>query len=145
MTDKRRKDSKKKFNNITDWILHEVKTRLKDYHSPEQISGKLKKEGGEWISYETIYQMIYQNYQGLGIYQRYLRQGRKKRKKRGSLQGKRGSIPNRVGIEQRPAIAGEKKGNCSGGHEGMRVAGSKNLELRRSEPLCLTSRGLKPY
>ena len=109
MTDKRRKDSKKKFNNITDWILHEVKTRLKDYHSPEQISGKLKKEGGEWISYETIYQMIYQNYQGLGIYQRYLRQGRKKRKKRGSLQGKRGSIPNRVGIEQRPAIAGEKK------------------------------------
>ena len=53
--------------------------------------------------------MIYQNYQGLGIYQRYLRQGRKKRKKRGSLQGKRGSIPNRVGIEQRPAIAGEKK------------------------------------
>ena len=36
-------------------------------------------------------------------------------------------------------------GNCSGGHEGMRVAGSKNLELRRSEPLCLTSRGLKPY
>ena len=37
------------------------------------------------------------------------------------------------------------KGNCSGGHEGMRVAGSKNLELRRSEPLCLTSRGLKPY
>ncbi len=109
LTDKRRKDSKKKFNNITDWILHEVKTRLKDYHSPEQISGKLKKEGGEWISYETIYQMIYQNYQGLGIYQRYLRQGRKKRKKRGSLQGKRGSIPNRVGIEQRPAIAGEKK------------------------------------
>ena len=49
LTDKRRKDSKKKFNNITDWILHEVKTRLKDYHSPEQISGKLKKEGGEWI------------------------------------------------------------------------------------------------
>ena len=36
-------------------------------------------------------------------------------------------------------------GNCSGGHEGMRVAGSQNLELRRSEPLCLTSRGLKPY
>ena len=107
LTDKRRKDSKKKFNNITDWILHEVKTRLKDYHSPEQISGKLKKEGGEWISYETIYQMIYQNYQGLGIYQQYC--------------------------------------NCSGGHEGMRVAGSKNLELRRSEPLCLTSRGLKPY
>ena len=40
---------------------------------------------------------------------------------------------------------GEIEGNCSGGHEGMRVAGSKNLELRRSEPLCLTSRGLKPY
>ncbi len=53
--------------------------------------------------------MIYQNYQGLGKYQRYLRQGKKKRKKRGSMKGKRGGIPNRVGIEQRPAIAGEKK------------------------------------
>ena len=47
-------------------------------------------------------------------------------------------IPN---IDLDPAI----QRNCSGGHEGMRVAGSKNLELRRSEPLCLTSRGLKPY
>ncbi len=114
LADNRRKESKKKFNNINDWILHEVKTRLKKYHSPEQIAGRLKKLGGKWISYETIYQMIYQNYQGLGKYQRYLRQGKKKRKKRGSMKGKRGGIPNRVGIEQRPAIAGEKKEIATG-------------------------------
>ncbi len=33
----------------------------------------------------------------------------KARKKQERLQGKRGSIPNRVGIKQRPVIVGEKK------------------------------------
>jgi IS30 family transposase len=109
LTDTRRKESKTTFNNVREWTIKEIKTRLKNYHSPEQIAGRLKTEGEEWVSHETIYQMIYQNYQGLGKYQEYLRQGRKKRKKRGSLKGKRGGIPNRVGIEQRPTIAAEKK------------------------------------
>jgi IS30 family transposase len=109
LTDTRRKESKTTFSNVTEWTIKEIKTRLKNYHSPEQIAGRLKTEGEEWVSHETIYQMIYQNYQGLGKYQKYLRQGRKKRKKRGSLKGKRGGIPNRVGIEQRPTIAGREK------------------------------------
>lgn len=108
LAETRRREAKTPFKNITEGIIQEIKARLKKYHSPEQIVGRLKREGGEWVSHETIYQMIYQDYQGLGKYQQYLRQGRKKRKRRGSLKGKRGGILNRVGIEERPAIAREK-------------------------------------
>jgi IS30 family transposase len=34
-----------------------VKEGLKNYHSPEQIAGRLKKAGQESLSHETIYQM----------------------------------------------------------------------------------------
>ncbi len=59
-----------------------MKEGLKNYHSPEQIAGRLKKAGQESLSHETIYQMIYQNYRDWVKYQEYLRQGRGKRKSR---------------------------------------------------------------
>ncbi len=43
LADNRRKESKKKFNNINDWILHEVKTRLKNIIARNKIAGRLKK------------------------------------------------------------------------------------------------------
>ena len=104
----RRKNSKHPFENITESAVEEVKKGLKDYHSPEQIAGRLKKEGKESLSHETIYQMIYQNYRGCGEYREYLRQGRGKRKRRGGSKSKRGAIPGRVDISERPAIAALK-------------------------------------
>jgi transposase, IS30 family len=86
----------------------EIKQRLQQYHSPEQIVGRLRREGGSSVSHETIYQMIYANHLGLQDCQGYLRQGRKKRRKRGGSNGKRGQIPGRVGIEHRPEIADAK-------------------------------------
>ena len=108
MATTRRAKSKTKFNQVTEEMITEIKSRLKEYHSPEQIAGRLKKEGKKTISYETIYQIIYQDYQGCGEYQKYLRQGKKKRLKRNSQKSKRTAIPNRVGIENRPVIADEK-------------------------------------
>jgi IS30 family transposase len=78
---------------------------LKQYHSPEQIAGGLKREEVTQISHETIYQMIYSDHTGLREYQKYLRQGRGKRRKRGGCNSKRGQIVGRVGIEERSAIA----------------------------------------
>ena len=104
----RRQQSKQKFMTIRPSVVEEVKQRLEDYHSPEQISGRLQREGLVGVSHETIYQMIYADYQGLGSYQVYLRQGRVKRKRRAGVNSKRGTIPGRVGIEQRPTIADEK-------------------------------------
>ena len=58
----RRKNAKQPFKNVSKATLELVKKGLKDYHSPEQIAGRLKKAGQESLSHETIYQMIYQNY-----------------------------------------------------------------------------------
>ena len=104
----RRKQSKTAFNNISEVCIGEIKQRLKAYQSPEQIAGRLKLEGQASISHETIYRMIYADYQGLKNYQQYLRQGRGKRRKRGGSNSQRGQIPGRVGIEHRPAIADAK-------------------------------------
>jgi IS30 family transposase len=104
----RRQQSKTAFSGITERCIAEIKARLKQYHSPEQIAGRIKREGHRTISHETIYQMIYADHQGLKEYQQYLRQGRGKRRKRGGSNSKRGQIPGRVGIEHRPAIADEK-------------------------------------
>jgi transposase, IS30 family len=104
----RRSQSKSAFSSISEEWVAEIKQRLKQYHSPEQIAGRLKPEGVASVSHETIYQMIYADYQGLKGYQQYLWQGSGKRRKRGGLNAKRGQISGRVGIENRPAIADAK-------------------------------------
>lgn len=104
----RRQQSKQKFMTIRLSVVAEVKQRLESYHSPEQISGRLQREGLAVISHETIYQMIYANYQGVGSYQSYLRRSHPKRRRRAGVKSKRGTIRGRVGLEQRPTIADEK-------------------------------------
>jgi IS30 family transposase len=100
----RREKSKRQFQKIDSTTIKEIKQRLEQHHSPEQLSGRMKQEGLASVSYETIYLMIYGNYQEMGIYKQYLRQKQKKRRRKGIKQ-KRGGIPNRIGIENRPKVA----------------------------------------
>ena len=53
----RRKNAKQPFKNVSESALELVKKGLKDYHSPEQIAGRLKRASQESLSHETIYQM----------------------------------------------------------------------------------------
>jgi transposase, IS30 family len=103
----RRHAAKPRFAKVSVQILGEIQARLEQYHSPEQLCGQMKRQGLPWVSHETIYQLIYANYQGLGRYRQYLRQGRTYRRRKGTYQ-KRGGIPGRVGIEQRPPIVEAK-------------------------------------
>jgi IS30 family transposase len=103
----RRQAAKAQFRRVSSATIEQIKTRLAQYHSPEQIAGRLKQEGLPRVSYETIYQMIYADHAGLGTYKCYLRQQRKQRRRKGVKQ-KRGGIPGRVGIEHRPSIADQK-------------------------------------
>lgn len=96
------------FAGVSEGCVAEIKERLERYHSPEQIAGRLKREGREVVSHETIYRMIYQEHKGLGEFQRYLRHRRDKRRRRGAAPSGRGRIPGRVGIEERPEIANAK-------------------------------------
>ena len=64
----RRRQSKQKYSSQSEESIAEIKARLRQYHSPEQIAGGLKQEGRASVSHETIYQMIYADHQGLKGY-----------------------------------------------------------------------------
>ena len=95
----RRAKSKPRIMKST-WELAEEK--LRDDWSPEQVSGWLKRYGIR-ISHEWIYQHILADKQSGGNLYIHLRCQKKRRKRHGKY-NKRGIIPNRVSIEERPKV-----------------------------------------
>jgi len=76
--------------------------------TPEQISGRLKLEYPEhYVSQETIYQYIYNDYPQLGL---YLPRKRHRRLPKSKLRKTKGSkIPDRVSIKERPPEIEDRK------------------------------------
>jgi len=93
---------------FTDGIKAEVVACLQQDWSPEQISGRLKAEGRPSVSHETIYRFIIDDQNSGGELYRHLRLGRKKRRKRFKTKDRRGQIPNRISIDERPSVVDEK-------------------------------------
>jgi transposase, IS30 family len=62
----RRQESKERFKSVSKATIEHLKKR--QYHSPEQIAGRMKQERLDSVSYETIYQMIYADHAGLEIH-----------------------------------------------------------------------------
>jgi len=87
------------------WDL--IETLLRQELSPEQIKGRLVVEGQPPVSHERIYQHIYEDKAKGGDLHRFLR-CQKERKKRYGSNDRRGKIPNRVSIEERPSIVDER-------------------------------------
>lgn len=75
--------------------------------SPEQISARLKIEGLEAVSHETIYRHIYQNKQEGGDLYVYLRRRHKYRKRSGKYCSRKGWDTRRP-ITERPVIVEER-------------------------------------
>jgi IS30 family transposase len=97
---KRRHRAQSRIDGST-WALVE---RLIRYDlSPEQISDRLKKRRGFLISHERIYQHILADKRVGGDLYRHLRCQKKRRKRYGSYD-RRGVLPNRVSIDERPTI-----------------------------------------
>ena len=84
-----------------DWDL--VLTLLKQHWSPEQISGRLKKDGVLRISHETIYRHIWLDKRRGGTRFKFLRQAGKKRRKRYGAYDSRGRLAGKRHISERPA------------------------------------------
>ena len=87
------------------WWL--VELLLRQQWSPEQIAGRLKLEQQPTVSHERIYLYIYADKQQGGTLYRHLRSQKKQRKRYGG-HARRAQIPNRISIEQRPAIVARK-------------------------------------
>lgn len=93
---------------ITPQIWKLVETYLTEQQfSPEQISGYLKLHNLGKISAEHIYQYILVDKQSGGSLYLNLR-SQKKRRKRYGKNSRRGQIPNKISISERPAIVAEK-------------------------------------
>ena len=85
-----------------------VDDEIKKYYSPEQIVGNAKNENKACVSHERIYQYLWDDKRKGGKLYLHLRTKGKKYRKRGASKDKRGIIPGRVGIENRPEIVNQK-------------------------------------
>lgn len=85
----------------------QVERLLRQEWSPEQIAGYLKLTKQPTVSHECIYLYVYADKRRGGTLHRHLRSQKKQRKRyNGYL--RRGQIPNRTSIEQRPQIVARK-------------------------------------
>ncbi|OGK10435.1 hypothetical protein A2767_01095 [Candidatus Roizmanbacteria bacterium RIFCSPHIGHO2_01_FULL_35_10] len=91
--------------------------KIKAGWSPEQISGRLKKEiwegirsHDEYVNHESIYQFIYDSDYGKEEnLSQYLRQGKRRRTKRKGRKTKHEIIQNRTFIDKRPKNINDRK------------------------------------
>ena len=81
---------------------------LGELWSPEQITGRLDERGLPSVSHEAIYRRIYADKRNGGTLHRALRCQKARRKRYGGRE-RRGTIPNQVSIEQRPAMVGTRE------------------------------------
>jgi IS30 family transposase len=79
---------------------------VKDW-SPEQIGGYLRASGEPTASHERIYQYIYSDKQQGGSLYTHLRLKKQRRKRYGKYD-KRGQIPNRKSIDERPSMVAKR-------------------------------------
>lgn len=93
---------------ITSAQWTQVENLLRQEWSPEQIAGRLALERQARISHERIYQYVYADKARGGRLYRHLRCQKQRRKRYGSY-SRRGQIPARVTIDQRPPVVERKE------------------------------------
>ena len=86
-----------------------IEEKIKLKWSPEQILGRMRVEGLPPVSHETIYRYILKDKHNGGKLYLHLRHKDKRYKKRYGSNDRRGEIPNKVSIEQRPKIVEKKE------------------------------------
>ena len=102
----------------------EVERLTREDLSPEQVANRLELEGSLQISPETIYLRIYADKRNGGDLHQHLRSQKSRRKRYASGQERRGTIKNRVSIDDRPDIVAQK--TRMGDWEGDTVIGKNH-------------------
>jgi IS30 family transposase len=85
-----------------------IEDKLRQDWSPEQTAGLLKRNTSVRISHERIYQYVLADKRAGGDLHKHLRCQKKRRKRYGSYD-RRGQLPERVSIDERPAIVEKKE------------------------------------
>jgi len=105
---KQRHLDKPKNIKMTTELQQIVTPLIKEKWSPDCISGRLKEQGKDSVSHETIYRYILANKAAGGDLYTYLRHQAKPYRKRYGKNDYRGTIPNRVDIDERPQVVDDK-------------------------------------
>ena len=106
---RRRQEASDQPRKMTPDVVELIEEKLtQEQWSPDQISGRLAKDGVAFISHEIIYQHVWKDKKDGGKLYLHLRHSGKKYNKRKGKNSGRGLIPNRVDIDQRPAIVAAK-------------------------------------
>lgn len=109
--DERRNNSNRR-KTITTEMQEHIDEKLKDKQwSPEQIVGRCKQERKKMVSYETIYQYIYEDKRNGGDLYENLRRGHRKRRRRNTYNN-RGIIKDRVMIDYCREVVNKQKRYC---------------------------------
>ena len=95
-------------------LMGHVEGKIRDRWSPEQIAGRLrvrapKHLAGVTISHATIYRWIWACRERSERLRPYLRVAKKKRRKPYGKPSRRGQIPNRVSIDERPEVVAARQ------------------------------------
>lgn len=91
-------------------VIEHIEEEINTEFSPEQISGTMENKIGVKVSTETIYKYLLKNKAAGGqLYKKLRIANGKRNQKRYGKKDRRGSIPERVGIEKRPKIVEQKK------------------------------------
>jgi len=106
---------------LTEAVRSQVIGKLRLDWSPEQISGRMRLDGGDWVSCETIHRLVWRDKRAGGDLHTCLRHSSRKRGKRYGKHDFRGRIPGRTDISERPQAV---EARASIGHwEGDTVIG----------------------
>jgi transposase, IS30 family len=89
------------------WML--VEDLLAEGWSPEQISGRLRRDGILRISYETIYKHVWEDKHAGGSWHLCLRQRTKKHRKRYATTERRGRLAGKRHISERPMVVEQRR------------------------------------
>jgi len=100
---------RQKYRKLNNEIAPLIKHLIRQYLSPEQVSGYLKKHHDISLSHETIYRFIYSDATRKAQLKPFLRQGCNQRRKRYGSGARASCIPNRVSITERPKEVEEKE------------------------------------
>lgn len=104
-----RHQEKNKAVKLTEDIKRRISNDIRSDWSPEQVAGRLEKEGVIKLHHETIYQFIADDKRSGGTLYKHLRHQKKTYRKRYGSAHNRTGISNRVGIEERPAVANNRE------------------------------------
>lgn len=104
----RRRSASSQPRRMTPEMRSQIARRLGWGHTPEIISRRCRAEAIAMLSPEALYLYIYQDKRDGGDLYRHLPQAHKRRRKRLSGRARRGQIPDRRAISERPALVEQR-------------------------------------